>query len=65
MNITTIKKNDILFVTVPVGSLPAQRARDYMEGIRLKFSKYFENDILMVGSAAEGSEYKIEVLRKE
>jgi hypothetical protein len=66
MNVTTIKKNDVLFITVPVGNLPSQRAKDHMESVRLKFKKYFDNDIMVTGSTfAAGSAYTIEVLRKE
>ncbi len=63
MNITTIKQDDILLITVPVGNMPPNRAKEYMETVKQGFALNFTNTLMVLPT--KGGEYKVEILRKE
>jgi len=65
MKITKIKKDDVIFVSVPVGQMPPARTQTYMEALKKELKKVFNNEVLMVASRDVDRGYEFEILRKD
>jgi len=63
MNITAIRKDDIIFIQTPVGQLPPAKVEERINEIKKDFGEYFDNAMIILGTLDE--EYTFEILRKE
>ena len=62
MNITEIRPGDVIFAQIPLGNLPNSKASQQIEKIRDEFKKFFDNNMVLVGTRE--TEYTFEILRK-
>lgn len=65
MEITTIKKNDILFGKIDVGNMSLSRAQEYLNNIKTEFKKHFSNDLILTASRNLNNGADFEILRRE